>query len=289
MIAPSRALRSPSIFDLHTHSTASDGALDPASLVNAAIAQGVTTLAITDHDTVAGLSAARAAAGDSLRLISGVELTVRWRRVALHFIGLAFDPDNKNIAALIDSQQALRTDRARRIAHRLQRAVGVDLLADAKQLANGGVPGRAHFARALVARELVPDLRRAFRRYLGDGKTGDVGCEWVSLDDAVMTVKAAGGIGVLAHPTAYRFSKLKLDELVGEFSVLGGDAIEVISGHQSSDVTTQLTKLAAKYDLAASCGSDFHHPEQAFRQLGAVAPLPANLTPVWTLPAFNAA
>ena len=115
----------------------------------------------------------------------------------------------------------------------------------------------------------------------GAGKAGDIREMWASLDDVIGWIHAAGGIAVLAHPTKYKLTNLKLEELTRDFCTAGGDALEVISGQQDLSLTTRLGKLAARHGLLASCGSDFHQPGQSWARLGVVATLPRSCTPVW--------
>ncbi len=265
--------------DLHTHTTASDGALAPQALLERAREHGVTHLAITDHDTMAAYDDLRAPAG--LTLVPGIELSTRWRRTGVHVVGLAVDRAEDGMAAGIASQQAARRRRARRIAERLVRAGLPDLLAAAER--NGGDNvGRPHFAQALVDGGHVRDTRAAFRRYLGSGKPGDVRSEWATLDEAVGWITGAGGIAVLAHPAHYRLTRTRLRELVADFRAAGGRALEVVSGRQDSAVTERLAALAADAGLLASLGSDFHRPDGPWADVGGCPPLPAACRPVWS-------
>ena len=132
----------------------------------------------------------------------------------------------------------------------------------------------------------VKSMDQAFKRYLGAGKPGDVKQHWPALATALQWIKASGGVAVLAHPLHYKMTATKLRALLSDFSDLGGDAIEVINGRQTKDRTRYLAQLAERYALKASVGSDFHRPGTHFCELGQVADLPPECTPVWT--AFNA-
>ncbi|HWP94724.1 MAG TPA: PHP domain-containing protein [Gammaproteobacteria bacterium] len=268
------------MIDLHTHSTASDGTLAPADLVREAAAQGLTQLALTDHDTLAGLSAARAAAaGTGLRLVPGVELSVRWEGLSLHIVGLNVASDDAGLAAGLVRQQAARLERARAIAERLRR-LGCGAAAE-RALADTAMPTRAHFARALVATGDAADTNTAFRRWLRRGRPAYVPGAWVSLAEGIAWIRAAGGIAVLAHPLRYALGSAAMKRLLGAFRDAGGEAIEVVSGNATPHDIGIVLEQARRFGLLASAGSDFHAPAPWLAP-GRLAPLPATATPVWS-------
>ncbi|WP_328189104.1 PHP domain-containing protein [Marinobacter sp. OP 3.4] len=271
--------------DLHCHSTASDGALSPSALVARAAEKGVTHLALTDHDTVDGIAEARGAAREAnIQLINGIELSCVWRKHTIHIVGLDMDLDNAEFLERVTGQQANRWKRARRIAEKLARHVnGCDegILGSATGLAQGDVPGRPHFARALVEAGLVRDSAQAFRKYLGSGKPGDVKAFWPELSEVVRWITDAGGIAVVAHPRKYKLTATRLRELVADFMAAGGEGIEVITSGQSSGDLGFLTELCRRESLLASRGSDFHFPGASWCELGRIPGLPEGLTPVW--------
>lgn len=272
-----------SAIDLHCHSSASDGQLSPAALLELAAAQGVQRLALTDHDTVAGLAeASQAARSHGIELIPAAELSVSWERRTLHVVGLQIDPDNAALAAGLATLQAARLERARAIAGKLE-AIGVTqawprLLA----ATDGGQPTRTHMARLLVEDGLVKDMKQAFKRFLGSGKPAYVRAEWASLREAINWIQGAGGLAVLAHPMRYPMTANWRERCLRAFKEAGGDAMEVCSGACLRPEVEQAAKLALKYELLASAGSDFHGPDQHWLQLGRLAPLPSSLTPVWS-------
>lgn len=272
-----------SIFDLHTHSTASDGVLRPAALVERAAARGVRVLALTDHDTTAGIPEAREAAqcGD-LHLVAGIELSVTWHGGLLHVLGLGIDPENAVLGAATARLAGLRETRAAAIAERLQRAGVTGALEGARRWAAQGQITRTHFARFLVEAGVVPSVNHAFKRYLGRGRSAHVTVEWASLEDALGWIRAAGGIAVLAHPLAYRLSGARMRRLLSAFAVMGGTGIEVVCGGYSADMQRTCAQWAIKHGLRGSVGSDFHTPETPWNELGRLAPLPPSLQPVWT-------
>lgn len=214
--------------DLHCHSTASDGALSPAALVERATGRGVTHLALTDHDTIAGLAEAEAAAqAQGIILIPGVELSCLWKSRTIHIVGLDFDPGQAGFRQALEQQNENRWARARMIADRLGK-LGVDGLLDkASEAAGGDVPGRPHFAQVLTEAGVVRNAAQAFKRYLGNGKPGDVKAFWPELPEVVRWITEAGGVAVLAHPRKYQLTATKLRELTADFRRAGGQAIEV--------------------------------------------------------------
>jgi predicted metal-dependent phosphoesterase TrpH len=269
-------------YDLHSHSTASDGTLSPAALVRAADAAGVRVLALTDHDTTAGVAEAlQATAGLSLELLAGVEISVTWSAQTVHIVGLNLDPENEILQAGLRSLREFREWRAHEIGRRLAQSGITDAYAGALAHSNGILVSRTHFARMLVERGLVEDERKVFKRYLVKGKPGYVAGDWASLEAAVGWIHAAGGQAVIAHPARYKMTRSKLRRLFAEFKALEGEAIEVISGSHSRDDAVAMAKHAADFDLLASAGSDFHNPEQPWIALGRLPMLPSGCRPIW--------
>jgi len=269
------------IADLHTHTTASDGHLDPHELLAGAHAAGVQLLAITDHDTLAGYAELDRDLAPDCRIVPGIELSTTWRKIAIHVVGLNIDLKNPALLAGVASQSSARHERAQLIAMRLEKLGFRDVLSGAAQLAGSAGISRPHFARHLVESGQVRSMQDAFRKYLGPGKAGDIRETWAPLDDVISWIKDAGGVAVLAHPAKYKLTNLKLEELTQDFRRAGGDALEVISGLQDINLTNRLGRLALRHGLQASCGSDFHQPGQSWARLGAVAALPRDCVPVW--------
>ncbi|MFL1466259.1 PHP domain-containing protein [Marinobacter sp. HN1S83] len=268
--------------DLHCHSTASDGALAPADVVRRAVEQGVSHLALTDHDTIEGLPEAQAAADASgITLISGTELSCLWKTQTIHVVGLDFDRDSPAFVEALARQHENRWARARMIDERLQKVGVADLLEKATDKAGGDVPGRPHFARVLVEEGKVKDSAQAFKRYLGAGKPGDVRAFWPELSEVVQWITEAGGVAVLAHPRKYRMTATKLRNLIHDFIRAGGRSIEVSTSGQSSGDLGFLAELCRRQELLASQGSDFHFPGAPWCELGNIVKMPDGLEPVW--------
>src|SRR5579863_3768056 len=265
--------------DLHTHSTASDGALAPASLVAAAAGAGLRELALTDHDTAAGLEEAAAAARvHGLQFIPAVEISVTWSSRLLHVVGLNIDPHAPVLCRGLAAQQQVRLTRAETIAARLMRAGVHGALEGAQRLAGQGQIGRTHFARFLVEEGHAASISAAFRRYLKAATPRDE--KWATLEDALDWVHAAGGVAVLAHPLAYGFTGAWLSRAIEAFKAARGDAIEVVCGTSTPEDIARSARYARRYDLFASVGSDFHGYHEAFLRLGRLQPLPGDLRPV---------
>ena len=269
------------IYDLHSHSTASDGTLDPDALLLHAASCGVQALAITDHDTLAAFDSVDPTITPT-RLIPGVELSTAWRRHGVHVVGLDVDPGCAALREGVRRQQQSRHERARIIARRLRSEGLPEMLDEVLRIAAGDPAGRPHFAEHLVRSGIVRDTRTAFRKYLGAGKAGDVRDCWAPLPEVVRWIRRAGGTAVLAHPARYRLTKSKLRALATDFRAAGGTAIEVVCGPQSPGTTAQLARLATDLGLAASCGSDFHHGGNRWSRPGGFPPLPDDVRPVWT-------
>lgn len=269
-------------YDLHTHSTASDGTLGAAELVRRAHAAGIDVLALTDHDSLDGLAEARAAAaGLPLRLICGVEISVTWNGLTVHVVGLNVDPDNAALRAGLATLQGFRDWRAEEIARRLEKAGIPGAYAGARRHATGRILSRTHFAHFLVEAGRARSVREVFKKFLVRNKPGHVPGEWAELAQAVAWIRGAGGEAVLAHPARYPLTGTKLRRLLQEFKTCGGTAMEVVSGSHSRDDTERMAGIARGLQLKASRGSDYHGPENPWVELGRIPPLPDGCTPVW--------
>jgi predicted metal-dependent phosphoesterase TrpH len=267
--------------DLHTHSNCSDGSLGPAELVANAAAAGVQALALTDHDTVAGLEDAQRCAGEhGLQLVPGVEISASWRAQAIHVLGLWVDPCSPQLLRSLRAQADLRRARMVKICARLTKLKlpGAALLAGVQAIP--GVPTRAHLAQALVAGGHAATFEAAFRKYLGKGKSAHVAVEWPALEVVVGWICGAGGVAAIAHPARYSLSAGARRRLLGDFAAAGGTALEVVSGGNGAQHADSCAALAMQYGLFGSVGSDFHHP-QPWNPLGRSLKLPDCVTPVW--------
>jgi len=277
-------------YDLHCHSNVSDGTLAPAELVARAAGRGVKALALTDHDDVDGLDEARAAAVQhGMVFINGVEISVSWRSHTLHIVGLNIDPAYPPLAEGLRGVRSGRGARAQRMADELARiGIGGTLQGAYRYAENPNMIGRAHFARYLVEAGHCKDMKSVFSRYLATGKPGYVPHQWTSLEEAIGWIRGSGGVAVLAHPGRYMNGRKSMGsttmrELLAEFVELGGQGIEVVSGSHTPEQYAEFARYAGEFGLLCSCGSDFHGPDESYRDLGRLPDFPAGCRPVWSL------
>ena len=268
--------------DLHTHSNRSDGALSPGELVQRAAAAGVEVLALTDHDTTAGLDAAADVARVAgIRLVPGVEVSASWRAQSIHVLGLWVDPASSQFQERLLSQAERRRHRMRSMCARLTK---LGLPGDELQAAvdaQPGLPTRAHLAAAMVAGGHVARADDAFRKYLGKGKTAHLAADWPPLPEIVTWIRDAGGVASLAHPGRYKLSAGARRQMIAEFVGAGGGAIEVVTGANGASHVEASAMLAVKFGLLGSVGSDFHDPQHIWNPLGRSLKLPDGVMPVW--------
>jgi len=271
-------------YDLHCHSTRSDGLLTPSEVVRRAAERGVEVLALTDHDEVAGLPEARAAAHEAgVQLVEGAELSVTWRDTTVHIVALGIDPENSLLAAGLANVRTSRDSRARRIGESLAASGIPDALEGALEyVTSERLISRTHFARHLIDAGHARDMKEVFRRFLTAGKPGYVPHTWAALSDALQWIHGAGGQAVIAHPGRYKLGKAELRELINEFSDLGGDALEVVSPSHTPAQYAEFAAVARAFGLKVSCGSDFHAPGESRLDVGNLPPLPAGADPVWS-------
>ncbi|HAZ4136528.1 TPA: 5'-3' exoribonuclease [Escherichia coli] len=273
------------IYDLHSHTTASDGCLTPEALVHRAVEMRVGTLAITDHDTTAAIAPAReeiSRSGLALNLIPGVEISTVWENHEIHIVGLNIDITHPLMCEFLAQQTERRNQRAQLIAERLEKAQIPGALEGAQQLAQGGAVTRGHFARFLVECGKASSMADVFKKYLARGKTGYVPPQWCTIEQAIDVIHHSGGKAVLAHPGRYNLSAKWLKRLVAHFAEHHGDAMEVAQCQQSPNERTQLATLARQHHLWASQGSDFHQP-CPWIELGRKLWLHAGVEGVWQL------
>ncbi len=269
-------------YDLHSHSTASDGELSPTELVEHAKKSGVNVLALTDHDTVGGIAEATAAARQhGITLIPGVEISITWNRRLIHIVALGIDPQHSELSQGLQTLRQQRETRAEEIGRRLKKKGIEGALEGAQRLANGATLSRTHFARFLLEQGHIKGLQQAFDRYLGEGKPAYVPSRWITLEQCLTWIHNAGGQAVIAHPARYKMTATKLRRLLSDFKKCGGVAIEVISGSQGFDVSQQIAQQAIRFELLASVGSDYHGPSQSWLKMGHLPALPEGCHAIW--------
>lgn len=241
--------------DLHTHSTASDGMLAPAQLVALATERGLSALALTDHDTVAGVAEARAAAeAAGLRFIPGVELSTFVDAGEVHMLGYFVDPADPTLLDALAQFREAREGRAETIVARVTAAGAPISLERVVALAAGGSIGRPHVARALVEAGHATSVNDAFERWLVRGRPGYVERFKLTPSAAVRLIRAAGGVPVLAHPHSADDLKTLLPDLLAAGLV----GIECYYGDYDELRKQEYLALAARHGLIATGGTDFH-------------------------------
>lgn len=248
--------------DLHAHTNVSDGTLTPAELVNLAAKSGLTALAITDHDHVGALAAARAHAIDKgIEIVPGIELSVEEEGFELHLLGYLFDERDERLLATLDHLRVSRQGRAARIVERLQE-MGLDITLEDVSKEVGAAAGqeasigRPHIARALMAKGLVASVTEAFDIYLANGKPAVVAKEKLTAEQALALVHAAGGVAVLAHPVT--IPEAHRETMVRRLAALGLDGLEVVHSKHGPIEREALAALADELGLIKTGGSDFH-------------------------------
>ena len=246
--------------DLHAHTQCSDGHLAPEALVAQAAEQGLQAFAVTDHDTVAGLPAAReAAAAHGVRLVSGVELSVAVDGRGVHLLGYGFDPEHPALTDYLSAFTTRRRERLRQMVRRLADH-GVDVSSDTvkQHVGTSAAPGRPHLARALAAEGHVEGYRDAFEQYLGTDQPAYVPAPTRPAEEAIVTLHAAGGVAVLAHPGQWTPSPvlrtLREQEL---------DGIECHAASHPEYLVDYYRKICRAHDLLMTGGSDYHGGPEA--------------------------
>ena len=242
----------PAKIDLHCHSTVSDGLLSPASLVAHAAKSGVKVLALTDHDDVSGLAAARQAAAEyGINFVNGVEISATWKKRTLHVVGLKFDADNIAVRKALDKVRIDRDERAQEMGFGLAKAGISGAYEGAKAIAKQSILTRSHFAQFLVKNGHAKDVKSVFKKFLVKGKPGFVDSQWMDLESAVGLIIGAGGQAVIAHPGRYDLGMINMHLLMHEFRMLGGVAIEVVTGSHQPSQYQQFATIAHRFSLKA--------------------------------------
>lgn len=269
--------------DLHCHSTISDGVFAPDEIARRAKDSGVTLWSLTDHDELSGQKLAQETAADlNLKYLTGVEISVTWARQTVHIVGLGIDPEHPTLIEGLRRTRAGRAERAKRIGDRLAALGMPGAFEGALPFAgNPELISRTHFARFLVQAGYFAEVQHVFDHLLKDDGPAHEPMQWASLNAALNWIHGAGGASVIAHPGRYKFTTTQFGAFFDEFKDLGGGAIEVITGSHSVPQFKEYAQVARHYGFQASCGSDFHSPNESRVQLGSLPPLPADLKPVW--------
>ena len=244
--------------DLHTHTTASDGSMTPEELVRYALDKGLAAVAVTDHDNVGGVSRALDE-GDKLgiEVIAGVEISVDFS-TEMHLLGYFPNGYSESILKMLEDLRERRELRNHKIVIKLEE-IGFDIIMEeVNSKAEGGIVGRPHIARALAEKGYVESMNEAFEKYLGVGKPAYFRKDKLLPQEGIGEIIRAGGIPVLAHPIFIGLPYDRLDRLVGELAGNGLKGIEVFYSWHTEEQTSELLKIAEKYGLLVTGGSDFH-------------------------------
>jgi hypothetical protein len=248
------------MIDLHSHTTASDGSLSPTQLVARAAKQGVKALAITDHDTLDGLTEGFAAGKEyKVEIVPGLEISAEFSPGTMHILGYYIDLDSVYLNEQLAMLREVRNQRNPRIIAKLQ-ALGFDItLSEVENLAGGQVVGRPHFARVMLEKSYVTTPQEAFDRYLAKGAPAYVEKARLDPQAAIEAITQAGGVAVLAHPYQLRAESFdQLDSIIAKLKEAGLDGMEVIYSRHTAAQVIEYQQLAKKYDLLITGGSDFH-------------------------------
>lgn len=250
--------------ELHCHSTASDGDCTPTQIVDRALALGITSLALTDHDTVDGVQEALDAARPySLRVIPAVELSCHFEEKEVHLLGYFIEHRDPDFLALLENMRKERRERVRKILVGLNK-LGLEISFEAVEAeASGDALGRPHVARALVTAGCVETVAQAFDSFIGNHGPAYVGRSLLSLEDGIEAIRRAGGVSVIAHPGAYR-DWARVERMVQ----LPVNGVEVWHpAHKKAD-RKKAKKLGSRYGKVLTGGSDFHGPRGEYHEMG---------------------
>ena len=248
------------MIDLHTHSNSSDGTDSPTELINKALAAGVTTIALTDHDSVAGISEAQSALRPGLSLVPGAEISCQTDDgISVHMLGLLFDLTNADLISTMEKTRENRHGRMQRIIQRINEA-GIDIsMADVlAELSDGATLGRPHLADALIKKGVVKSRDEAFSEMLHNKSKYYVAHYSPKPVDAIKLIKAAGGVAVIAHPMASHRGRTISYETFGDLIAAGLDGIEVDHRDHTPDEKSALIKFASENNLVMTGASDYH-------------------------------
>jgi predicted metal-dependent phosphoesterase TrpH len=254
--------------DLHVHSTYSDGTCTPEQIVQDAVAARLSCLALTDHDTMAGVKEAQEAGiRAGLPVIAGAELSTQWKSREIHIVGLFLNPDDAVFREQLDDMRDGREKRNRKMAGLItQRGMPIDY--DELKARSGGTITRANFARYMLEKGYINSIEQAFAEYIGDKCPCYVPREKTPAADAVKMIHENGGAAILAHPMQYKLGHDGLDELVGHLTGAGLDGIECWYSSFTPADTQDILEIAKRFSLLPSGGSDFHGANKPDIQLG---------------------
>ena len=258
------------MIDLHVHTTASDGQFSPSQIIKMAVDKGLSRIAITDHDTAAGLEEAKAAAQElKINFVAGTELNISFPTGEFHLLGLGFTHISPSLNEIFEDLVKSRQERNENIISKMQKD-GVRIsLEEVQKDYPDTILGRPHFAAELVKKKVVKNRQMAFDKYLAKGRPWYVDRVGANLDQAIVAIKESGGLPVVAHPMSLYLSWGKLPETLQNFYERGVAGIEAYHPGARMTECLRLEELARKIGFFVTAGSDFHGPKvRADRKLG---------------------
>jgi len=260
------------MIDLHVHTTASDGTLSPSEVVSLAAQRGVTSLAITDHDTVEGVEeGVTAGAAEGVEVIAGVEMSARWKRGIFHILGYYVQTDCPTLGAALERLRHAREERTHKILTNLRDLDVHVSLEEVNSLAGGGVTGRPHIARVLARKRYVSSMQEAFDRYLRSGRPAYVEKKKLEPVEILRLISDAGGLPVIAHPhTLVEDGLSALEVIIQDLLPHGLQGIEVFYPKHTPEQTARFLEYAVRYDLVVTGGTDFHGANKPQVELGVI-------------------
>ena len=255
------------MLDLHIHTTASDGSLTPTQVVQLARKKGFSLIAVTDHDTMGGVAEALEAGKKyNVDVVPGVEIS-SGVTLEVHMLGYGMSPDHPVIKAMMEDMRAARVERMERIIENLQK-MGVPITVEEVEAVAGGAIGRPHIAQVLIAHGLVPDVRTAFREYIGVGAKAYVERRKMTSEQVVANIRAAGGVPVLAHGGLLRISEVELNQWIDSMAKKGLMGLECYHNAHTPQMERLLRAAAERNGLLVTGGSDFHGASRPDVEMG---------------------
>ena len=262
------------MIDLHVHSNYSDGSLSPTELIDLAVQKELSVIALTDHDTLAGINEAKKAAnskrnkGFEITLVPGVEISVFYKGLDVHILGLLIDPSNSILNKSLEEAKDKRNIRNEKIAEKFRNnniAITIEKLQEG---AKDSVITRAHFAMYLVEHNYAESTSDAFKRFLGKECPYYVARDYLSYEKGIELIHEANGLAFIAHPLLYGLNKAQVVEMIKDFKKMGLDGIEAIYSSNTKEEESFLIDLAKENDLLITAGTDFHGDTKPDLELG---------------------
>lgn len=257
------------LIDLHIHTTASDGTFSPKEVVEMALERNLSVIAITDHDTVAGVEEAmEASEGKEITVVPGVEISCLYSGREIHMLGLFLDWKKPEFLEHMEEMRREREDRNQKMIEKMQ-ADGIPVTKEKLQFGEPDtVITRAHFARFLEQEGMVKKKDEAFKKYIGEGCPYYLPRRYIPYEKAIDWIKEAGGLAILAHPYLYGFKEPKVRQMLLDLKEAGLDGLEAYHSSVNNGQSNLLREYAKEYGLLVSGGSDFHGSNKPYVHLG---------------------